>query len=228
MSTTIRSIKIHGRRRQTNKGEETLGHLLKDQRKRARFILLSTGIVLISAGLFLSWSQSSTTSTNQPVVSESPTIETFSSEPVKIEESLLRPTDKEKQSFKPPVRIVVSDLSIDLPVKEAKVVSGYWEVFPDVAGFGLGSSYPGEVGNQVIFAHARAGLFFPLKNAKVGQKVIVFTQDKWYSYAITDIKEVNPNQIEVIAPTTDVTLTLYTCSGFADSKRLIVTAKPTS
>lgn len=184
--------------------------------------------MLLSAGLFLSWPKSQAPFADQPVTSEESFAQTFSTEPVKIEESLLKSNDNAKSESKPPVRIVISDLSIDLPVKEAKVVKGYWEVFADVAGFGLGSAYPDDVGNQVIFAHAREGLFLPLKNAKIGQKVIVFTQDKWYSYAITDIKEVNPNQIEVIAPTADATLTLYTCSGFADSKRLIVTAKPTS
>ena len=99
------------------------------------------------------------------------------------------------------------------------------EVFPDVAGFGLGSAYPDETGNQVIFAHARKGLFLPLKNVKVGQIVYVMTKEKWFSYKIEEIKEVLPSQTEVIAPTPDQVLTLYTCSGFADSKRLIVKAK---
>lgn len=43
-----------------------------------------------------------------------------------------------------------------------------------------------------------------------------------------DTKEVLPESVEVVAPTTDETLTLYTCTGFADQKRLIVTAKRAS
>lgn len=180
--------------------------------------------MLVSAGLFLSATGTSQNSVSEKsVVSENTA--SFSTEPVKIEEGLLKPTGKPKQGVNPPIRIVIADLSIDLPVKEARVIKGYWEVFPDVAGFGLGSAYPDEQGNQVIFAHARPGLFLPLKDTKIGQKIVVFTKDKWYSYTVSDIKEVNPNQIEVIAPTQDATLTLYTCSGFADSKRLIVTAK---
>lgn len=180
--------------------------------------------MLVSAGLFLSAINTSKISVSEPsVVAESSA--SFSTEPVKIEEGLLKPNGRPQLDNKPPIRIVIPDLSIDLPVKEARVIKGYWEVFPDVAGFGLGSAYPEEVGNEVIFAHARPGLFLPLKDAKIGQKIVVFTKDKWYSYTVSDIKEVNPNQIEVIAPTQDSTLTLYTCSGFADSKRLIVTAK---
>ena len=47
----------------------------------------------------------------------------------------------------------------------------------------------------------------------------------WFNYTVSEIKEVIPSQIEVIAPTPDETLTLYTCSGFGDSMRLIVIAK---
>lgn len=124
-----------------------------------------------------------------------------------------------------PDRIILPNLSIDLPVKKAKVIAGYWEVFTDTAGWGEGSGVPGQPGNQVIFAHAREGLFLPLRKIKNGMKIYVFNQDKYFSYEVKEIKEVLPNQIETIAPTIDETLTLYTCSGFEDSKRLIVTAK---
>lgn len=126
-----------------------------------------------------------------------------------------------------PNRIILPDLSIDLPVKKAKVITGYWEVFTDTAGWGEGSGIPGQPGNQVIFAHAREGLFLPLRKIKRGMKIYVFNQDKYFSYEVKEIKEVLPNQIETIAPTSDETLTLYTCSGFEDSKRLIVVAKRT-
>jgi len=124
-----------------------------------------------------------------------------------------------------PNRIIIPDLSIDLPVQKARIVAGYWEVFDSTAGWGEGSGLPGQPGNQIIFAHAREGLFLPLRQIKTGAKVYVFTQDKWYSYEVKDTKEVYPNQLEVIAPTQDETLTLYTCSGYADTKRMIVIAK---
>ena len=40
-----------------------------------------------------------------------------------------------------------------------------------------------------------------------------------------EIKLAYPNEVEVIAPTEDETLTLYTCSGFNDEKRLVVVGK---
>lgn len=128
----------------------------------------------------------------------------------------------------PPVQILIPELKIDLPVKKAEIVDGYWEVFPDSAGWGDGSGYPGESGNQVIFAHARWGLFLPLRKAKVDMEIVVKTNSSEFRYRIKEIKEVFPNEVGVISPTNDETLTLYTCSGFNDNKRLIVIAKPIS
>lgn len=128
---------------------------------------------------------------------------------------------------KTPTRIIIPAVSIDLEVKTSKIVRGYWEVFDHTAAWGEQSGYPGQPGNQVIFAHARKGLFLPLKDVQMGAKVYVMTDDKWYSYEVKEIKAVYPNQLEVIAPTTDETLTLYTCTGYEDSKRLILVAKRT-
>lgn len=124
-----------------------------------------------------------------------------------------------------PERLIIPSLSVDLPVEEARVINGYWEVFEDKAGWGLGSGLPGNSGNQVIFAHARPGLFLPLKKIKEGMKVYVLTGGGWFEYEVREIREVYPNQTQVIKPTQEERLTLYTCSGFADSKRLIVVAK---
>lgn len=146
----------------------------------------------------------------------------FSQEPVKVDKGLLK-TDKKKGS--PPSRVVIPSIQVDLTVEQSKIVRGYWEVFADKAGFGEGSSYPGEAGNQVIFAHARNKLFGDLPKVNIDDSVYILTDEGWYKYQVVEKKEVTPDQTEVIAATEDETLTLYTCSGFADSKRLIVVAK---
>ena len=145
----------------------------------------------------------------------------FKDEPVIVEGFI--PYELEEASL--PTRILIPSLSIDLSVKKAKIIEGYWELFEDSAAWGEGSGLPGAMGNQVIFAHAREGLFLPLREIQKGMKVYVLSGDKWFSYEVDEIKEVDPDQTEVIAETEDEKLTLYTCSGFADSKRLIVVAK---
>ncbi len=123
-----------------------------------------------------------------------------------------------------PVRILVPKNNIDLKVIPSKIVNGYWELSENTASYGLGSGYPGSNSNTVIFAHAREGLFYNLKDVKVGETIYVFSKDKWFGYKVNKITAVYPNNIEVIKQTKNETLTLYTCSGFYDEKRLIVTA----
>jgi LPXTG-site transpeptidase (sortase) family protein len=146
----------------------------------------------------------------------------FSIGSIHIDKNLL----KGHETPQAPLRIVIPKLTMDLPVVEANVVDGYWELSDTSASHGVGSASPGEMGNTVIFAHARDGLFGPLRSITIGDMVYILTKDRWVRYLVTGTTLVDEGQTEVIAPTADETLTLYTCSGFLDSKRLIVTAKP--
>ena len=125
-----------------------------------------------------------------------------------------------------PVRILIPNANIDLPIVSAKVINGYWELSETTASYGLGSGLPGENGNTVIFAHARDGLFYNLKDVKMGDIVYVFSKNMWFRYKVNKITAVYPNEVDVINPTKTQVLTLYTCTGFDDQKRLIVQAIP--
>ena len=74
------------------------------------------------------------------------------------------------------VRILIPKEDIDLSVKSAKIVKGYWETSEETASHGEGTANPGERGNIVVFAHARAGLFYNLKDIKKDDIVYLFTQ----------------------------------------------------
>ena len=145
-------------------------------------------------------------------------------EPIQIDPQLLMT----KTPVDPPVRIVIPSAKIDLPIVEAKVVKGYWETSATSASHGVGSASPGEKGNMVIFAHARSGLFLPLKGVENGDDIEILTQDKKFRYQVFEIKKVTPDQVEVISQTPEERLTLYTCSGFLDKERLVVVAKPSN
>ncbi len=125
-----------------------------------------------------------------------------------------------------PNRIMIPGVKIDLPVREAKIINGYWQVFEDTASFGQGSAALGKKGNMVIFAHAKEGLFYNLKNVKENDLIFVYNKNRKYTYKVKKIKTVYPSQTEVIAPTKNKTLTLYTCTGFYNEKRLIVVSEP--
>lgn len=125
----------------------------------------------------------------------------------------------------PPKRILIPKVGINLEIVEAKIKDGFWETSETKASHGEGSATPGEIGNMVIFAHARDNLFGPLRGIMENDLIYVLSKDKWFEYEVKDIKSVNPDEIGVIAPTKDETLTLYTCTGFFDSQRLIVVSK---
>ena len=72
---------------------------------------------------------------------------------------------------------------------------------------------PWETGNSAIAAH-RDGLFRPLKNIRVGDRVIVRTVRGDLEYRVRDTKIVRPDDLSVLAPTETQTLTLITCYPF--------------
>lgn len=229
MPVSVRQIKVRSRKNRKPSGQKkiSLKSILRKKEKKARLYLLVGGLLLVFAAFYTS-GKAKIPKENPLTVNETTgeSLSTsFANEPISVDKKFLEPSPKQTKPKNPPVRILIPSINIDLPVKEAKIINGYWEVFSDTAGFGLGSAYPEEKGNQVIFAHARAALFGPLKEIKTGANITVMTYSQWYSYTVTEIKEVLPSQTEVIAPSTEAVLTLYTCTGYADSKRLIVTAK---
>lgn len=124
------------------------------------------------------------------------------------------------------IRILLPKEDIDLPVTPAKIVGGYWEVSETTASHGEGSANPGTNGNVVVFAHARQGLFYNLKDVNKGDIIYVLTPLKWYRYKVGEVQRVYPKYVQTVSPTKKEVLTLFTCSGFFDEKRLIVKAYP--
>lgn len=136
-----------------------------------------------------------------------------------------RQFDKNKKSLSV-VRILLPDEHIDLRVTPAKLIDGYWQTTENGASQGEGTANPGTGGNVVIFAHAREGMFYNLKDVKKDEIIYVFTKDRWFRYKVSDIRTVYPKDVATVAPTKREELTLFTCSGFFDEKRLIVKASP--
>jgi len=144
--------------------------------------------------------------------------------PIKINSALY----SSKNIVNDPVRILIPKSGIDLKVVDAPIIDGYWQLSENTASYGLGSGHPGEKSNTVIFAHAQQGLFYNLKDVQLNDIIYVFTKNQWYRYKVNKITAVYPNQTDVIMPTKKEVLTLYTCTGFYDEKRLIVTAIPSN
>lgn len=126
-----------------------------------------------------------------------------------------------------PQQLTIPDIGIDLDILPTRIVDGVWEISDSSASHLETSSNPGQNGNIVIYGHNKQDLLGNLKRAKVGQTIYIVTADRGlHTYQIQEILTVDPTDIEVVQPTTTEILTIYTCTGFLDSKRLIIKALP--
>jgi sortase A len=87
---------------------------------------------------------------------------------------------------------------------------------------------PGQEGNAAIAGHRTTygHPFFDLDNLVLGDEILMTTKDGRFRYSVIEKKNVNPNAVEVLDPTTENILTLTTCTPkFSAAQRLIVVSK---
>jgi len=73
--------------------------------------------------------------------------------------------------------------------------------------------FPGQSGNIGIAGH-RDTVFRPLRNIKVGDPLALTTANRTYRYRVSKTLIVGPDDVYVLDPTKDPTLTLVTCYPF--------------
>jgi sortase A len=124
-----------------------------------------------------------------------------------------------------PTRLMIPGITLDTPVKEVFVVDGAWQVADYAAGYLNGTGLPGGPGNTVLAGHAglRGAVFRDLGSLGPGNDIFLDAAGLRYHYRVREIKNVWPNQIEVLDPTATPTLTLMTCTNW-DTQRLVVVA----
>jgi len=123
----------------------------------------------------------------------------------------------------PPSHIFISSVDLDLPVAPAKIVESQWTLYDDKASWLVTSKAPGE-GNVILFAHNRDNLFGALRKINIGDEIQITSGDKKFTYKVVDKHQVKPDDVQAVL-SDENRLTLYTCDGSFDQKRLIVIAK---
>jgi sortase A len=105
-----------------------------------------------------------------------------------------------------------------------------WETAPFAVGHHRGTAGPGQNGNMVLSGHisspGEGAIFHHLPDVKIGEGIIIGTDERQYLYRVFDVKVVTPDQVSVMEPTPDPTATLLTCvpDGIY-SHRLVVSAR---
>jgi LPXTG-site transpeptidase (sortase) family protein len=81
------------------------------------------------------------------------------------------------------------------------------------AGHLPGTALPGTPGNSVMAAH-RDTLFAGLRHVRLGDLIILRTDEREFSYQVSGIDVVTPRSLHVLDPTSHPSLTLITCFPF--------------
>lgn len=122
------------------------------------------------------------------------------------------------------VRIRIPAINVDAPV----VQGDNWESLKNGVGLNPYSAELGKSGNIILSGHNDifGQVFRDLEQLKPGDEVIILTEKMTYTYTVQGTQIVQPNQVEVMAQTSDTTITLISCFPYlVDNQRIIVTGK---
>ncbi len=131
----------------------------------------------------------------------------------------------EENKTKIPESVIIPSLNINLPIYLSEIKNNKWEVTDKGVSYLKTSVLPGDKGNSVLYGHNWTNLLGNLTKIKTGEKITIEFDDKSKKeFVVTLIQEVNPDDISILNDTVDNRITIYTCSGFLDSKRFVVVA----
>jgi len=145
--------------------------------------------------------------------------------------ALLSFTDFEKpqkvviQNSASPLYLSIPSVHIGLPIYAAHIINNQWETTTLGVSYLIDSPIPGQRGNSILYGHNWQVLLGNLVYVKPGEKVNVLFSDhssKQFNIIYTTI--VNPTDVSILTQSRDTRITLYTCTGFLDSKRFVAVA----
>lgn len=119
------------------------------------------------------------------------------------------------------IRIQIPSIEIDAPI----VQGDGWEQLKKGVGQNIGSANPGQNGNVVLSAHndVYGELFRYLDELQPGDQVVLYTQQRQYTYVVDRTAVVEPTAVEVMASTGSPTVTLISCYPYlVNDQRIVV------
>lgn len=140
--------------------------------------------------------------------------------------------EKKKQladHLKTPEKITIRSINVDLPIIPSTIKDGVWETNDKGVSYLVQSPVPGSYGNSILYGHNWTQLLGKLTHLKPGQSFeIKYSDGSIESFTIQTTAYVLPTDISVLRDSNTPLVTLYTCAGALDSKRFVVTAKPST
>lgn len=126
---------------------------------------------------------------------------------------------------KTPVSIQIESIGVHLPMLPAKITKEGWETTSQGVSYLTSSPVPGNDGNSILYGHNWPSLLGNLVRIKPGDNIRVYYSDGTFSEFIVEKTDtVAPDQMGILDQTSDKRITIYTCTGFLDSKRFVAVA----
>ncbi len=128
--------------------------------------------------------------------------------------------------FQAPVLLKIPSVGMVVNVDQGGIVAGEWVLSKTDALYLPTSGKVGEGYNTIIYAHNTPRLFGKLNEVSYGDEIFVKDNEgREFAYRVFAKEEVNPTDLaELYSKEKDI-ITLFTCDGWFDSKRLVVRAK---
>lgn len=124
-----------------------------------------------------------------------------------------------------PVKITIQSVGIEAPVYPTGLINNVPQTIENGASYLISSPLPGTQGNSILYAHNWKNLFGPLVSVKTGDEVqVVYADGSKKTFEVRYTSVVNPSDSTILSPSSDTRITLYTCTGFLDSKRFVAVA----
>lgn len=121
-------------------------------------------------------------------------------------------------------RLQIPALGVDAPI----VQGDGWEQLKKGVGQHIGSADPGEKGNVVLSAHNDifGEIFRDLDRLKPGDEITVYTNQRAYTYVVSESQVVEPTQVGIMENNSQPTLTLISCYPYlVDDQRIAITSR---
>ena len=167
-------------------------------------LFLGIGVILLIFGIYLVWERNN---------------------PNRLSFQLSRNSKTTAESAEKPSILSVPSANIALPIIPASIADGKWEDTKQGVSYLSNSPVPGHVGNSILYGHNWPTLLGNLSKVKPGDTISVsFTSGDTKKFTVRFVTIVTPDETHILNQTDDKRLTLYTCTGWFDSKRLVVTA----
>lgn len=125
-----------------------------------------------------------------------------------------------------PQSISINSIKVNLPIVRSVMEDPKkWPTTRNGVSYLENSVLPGRVGNSIFYGHNWPNLLGGLKNVKRGDTIeLKYPTGEIKTFTIDLITEMPAKHAQVTLESDQKIMTIYTCSGFLDSKRIIVTA----